>query len=144
MIPLRPNTTGKNIQCILLLLAWASALTGLICGCAFDLVQVKQMPVTLAQVGAVPKTFVLNEPAAAHIGTGFPVNLKANTKWVEIGVTQYGIAYTSGDQLLTVEASNIHEAALVMRDAEVSGFYLLVEKKFCPATKKTILNLTQK
>lgn len=121
------------------------ALAGLalMAGCAFDVVQVRQLPVTLTPLAA-SKTFVLREPAVVRIGTGFPVNLKAGTTWHSMGTTIHGDAYTTADQVLTVEASNIHEAALVVREDEVTGFYLLIEKKFCPATKPTQLVITPK
>ena len=44
--------------------------------------------------------------------------------------------------MLTVEASNIHEAALVMREGRVTGFYLLIEKKFCPVKQPVTLVIT--
>lgn len=113
----------------------------LLSGCAFDVVSVKQLPVTLSPALA-PKEFVLNAAAEVHIGTGFPVRLKPHTVWHSTGATQYGEVYTTTDQVLTVEASNIHEAALVLRDDAVVGFYLLIEKKFCPATQPVKLALT--
>lgn len=110
-------------------------------GCAFDLVQVKQLPVTLTPATA-PRSFVLNTAAEVSIGTTYPVKLKAPTTWLELGTTQFGEAYVTKDQVLTVEASNIHEAALVVRDGSVVGFYLLIEKKFCPATNPVKLTTT--
>ena len=112
-------------------------------GCAFDIVQVKQLPVALSPATA-DHAFVLHEAAVVRIGTGFPVNLKAGATWHSLGTTSQGEVYTSPDQVLTVEASNIHEAALIVREGEVTGFYLLIEKKFCPATKPTHLVITQK
>ena len=122
----------------------AVVILGFSTGCAFDLVQVKQLPVAFAQPAGAHRLFVLNESAEVHIGTGFPVRLRANTTWTEMGATQYGDVYSTKDQVLTVEASNIHEAALVVRDGQVAGFYLLIEKKFCPATKPTKLVVSSK
>ncbi len=122
--------------------AGALALLLLLGGCAFDVVQVKQLPVTFSTAMA-PRGFTLQTAAEVRIGTGFPVRLKANTRWTGLGTTEFGEVYTTRDQVLTVEASNIHEAALVLRDGEVAGFYLLIEKKFCPATKPIRLAITQ-
>ncbi len=111
-------------------------------GCAFDVVQVKQLPVTLTATLPAPKAFLLDAGAKVTIGTGFAVNLRANTTWQEIGTTQFGEVYSTKDQVLTVEASNVYEAALVVRDGQVTGFYLLIEKKFCPATQPVALATT--
>ena len=111
-------------------------------GCVvYDIVQVKQLPVTLTAATA-PRSFVLNAAAEVSIGTGYKVRLKAPTTWLELGTTQFGEAYTTKDQVLILEAANIHEAALVVRDGQVAGFYLLIEKKFCPATKPVTLAIT--
>jgi len=125
----------------------ATVLVLLVCafsGCAFDLVSVKQMPVTLTTDLGGDQSIMLAEAATVSIGTSFPVHLKANTVWQKIGRTEFGDAYTSKDQVLTVEASNIHEAALVVKEDSVTGFYLLLEKKFCPASSPVKINLNKK
>ena len=113
-------------------------------GCAFDLTRVKQMPVTLTPDLGGEQSIRLAEPATVSIGTGFLVRLKANTVWQKIGRTEFGDAYTSKDQVLTVEASDIYEAALVVKEGSVTGFYLLLEKKFCPASNPVKINLIKK
>ena len=110
-------------------------------GCAFDLSSVKQMPVSYAADMGGEQSLRLAEPAIVKIGTGFPVRLRANTVWGKIGRTEFGDVYTSKDQVLTVEASNIYEAALIVKDDNVTGFYLLLEKKFCPASNPVKINL---
>jgi hypothetical protein len=100
------------------------------------------MPVAFAPATTSGEAFVLNETAVVSIGTGYPVNLQAHTAWLKTGTTEFGDVYTSKGQVLTVEASNIHEAALVVRERQAVGFYLLIEKKFCPATKPVTLAIT--
>jgi len=68
------------------------------------------------------------------LGTGFPTHLKAGTRWHRVGQIQYGTVYSTKDQIVEVEASNIYEAQLVMTDQTVKGFYLPVEKTFTPAS----------
>jgi hypothetical protein len=135
----RPVAALPDFRRALTVLTGAVALLLGSSGCAFDIVSVKQLPVVLTQMTTTPRTFSLRESAIVRIGTGFPVNLKANTVWQEMGATEFGDVYTSNDQVLTVEASNIHESALVMRDGQVTGFYLLIEKKFCPAKQPVTL-----
>ena len=138
----RPTGVVRNDRPVRFVLNTAVLLLGLLLwGCAFDVARVQQMPVTFAPAAA-GASFVLREAAVVRIGTGYPVNLKAHTTWARIGTTEFGDVYTSRDQVLTVEASNIHEAALVMRETQIVGFYLLIEKKYCPATAPVTLAIT--
>ena len=105
----------------------------------FDIVSVPQAPTQFTPVAGKGESFVLREAHYVSIGTFFQTILEAGTKWVMIGRIPEGAVYRSDDQVLTVEASNIHEAALVVDGGEVVGFYLLVEKTFCPAQQKTPL-----
>jgi hypothetical protein len=105
-------------------------------GCAFDLVSVKQVPTKL-DTGQPPKNpFVLGKEASADLGTSFNTILKQNTKWQFVGVIPEGDVYKTRDQVLTVEASNIHEAYIVVSSGNLVGFYLPVEKTFAPISGK--------
>lgn len=73
------------------------------------------------------------------IGTGFRTKLKAGTKWTEAGRLPEGKVFVTKDQVVTVEASNIHEAGIVVEGDALVGFFLLVEKTFTPAKKKTVI-----
>lgn len=103
-------------------------------GCAFDVVSVHQVPAafTLASASSADD-FVLQQPVKILLGTGFPTHLEAGTHWHLVGQTQYGAVYKTQDQIVTVEASNIYEAQLVVENQTVKGFYLPVEKAFAPA-----------
>lgn len=107
----------------------------LLAGCAFDLTHVKQLPVTFAPITGASQDFVLRQEVKATLGTGFPTRLKSGTRWQQIGSTEFGAVFATKDQLVTVEASNIHEARLVVSNQCVAGFYLPVEKKFAPVTR---------
>jgi hypothetical protein len=50
--------------------------------------------------------------------------------------------YRSRDQVFTVEASNIHEAYLVISENRLMGFYLPVEGTYSPLTKPIELTIT--
>ncbi len=100
--------------------------------CAFDVVHVKQVPTKL-EVGPSPKSsFQLEKEVDIDLGTGFARLLKGGTRWDFVGTTSYGDVYRSKDQTLTVEASNIHEAYIVISSGKLVGFYLPVEKSFSP------------
>jgi len=51
-----------------------------------------------------------------------------------------GVVYKSKDQVLTVEASNIYEANIVVLSNKLVGFYLPVEHTFSPLDSKVKLN----
>lgn len=104
-------------------------------GCAFDVVSVKQEPASFTAQSGDATSFVLTHEVTAHFGTGFPTKLKANTAWSQAGTTQFGHVFTTRDQIVKVEASNIHEAQIVVNDNRLAGFYLPVEKAFVALSK---------
>ena len=114
----------------------------LLAGCAFDLVHVRQMPVSYTKTADPAKTFVLLHEVKATVGTSYPTRLKSGTRWRQVGNTEHGAVFGTQDQIVTVEDSNIHEALLVVSDDFIKGFYLPVEKTFVQV-KHPILIQTQ-
>jgi hypothetical protein len=116
------------------MLAVTVCLLFVVAGCAFNISTVKQQPVTfIPQVEAAPG-FILMQDVKAKLGTGFPTQLRRDTRWRAVGTTQYGTVFVTKDQIVTVEESNIHEAQLVVSNQWITGFYLPVENKFAPAS----------
>jgi len=109
--------------------------TMLLAGCAFDISHVQQLPISVTQSSDVGKSFILNQNVNATLGTGFATRLKAATRWQQVGSSPYGNIFATKDQIVTVEASNIYEAQLVVSNQFITGFYLIVEKKFAPVTR---------
>lgn len=114
-----------------------------ISGCAFNLVHVRQQPASFVEAmgDAGAPRFILAENTSVGIGTGFRVKLKAGTRWRQVGVIKQGDVFATNDQVLVVEASHIHESWLVVNNGFVIGFFLRVEKTFCPASKPIALIL---
>ena len=108
-------------------------------GCMFDVVSVKQVATPF--VASVPplEEFTLNAGYEISIGTGFKTRLKPGTKWKELGQLPQGKVFVTRDQVVTVEASHIHEAGIVVHGDTLVGFFLLVEKTFTPAKEKNII-----
>ncbi len=123
------NTTTTRTR----ILPWAAAL--LLAGCAFDVSHVKQLPVTFTPMAGAAPDFVLRQEVKATLGTGFPTHLKGGTRWRQTGGTEFGAVFATKDQIVTVEASNIYEAQLVVSNQCLTGFYLPVEKKFAPVSR---------
>jgi hypothetical protein len=79
------------------------------------------------------KGFVLMQDLKVHIGTGFATRLRANTSWHKVGTTVFGDVYATRDQIVTVEASDIYEAQIVVSGLQnLVGFYLPVEHSYVP------------
>src|ERR1039457_6504695 len=96
----RMRRAGLN----LLVVVFAMPILG---GCAFDVVRVRQVPVTFSSGDAGAPKFVLAKPVNVSLGTGFPTLLKAGTTWTHVGTTEFGEVYSTEDQIVKVEASNI-------------------------------------
>jgi hypothetical protein len=107
--------------------------------CAFDLMHVKQLPAQLDTKQEARSSFVLEKEETIDLGTGYTRVLKAGTSWNYVGKIENGDVFKTKDQILTVEASNIHEAYIVVSSEKIVGFYLPVEKTFSPlSTAKTL------
>jgi hypothetical protein len=100
--------------------------------CAFDLLHVKQLPTHLDTTQQRKNSLMLEEDEKIDLGTGYSRIIKAGTKWDYVGTIEKGDVFNTKDQILTVEASNIHEAYIVISSGKLVGFYLLVEKTFSP------------
>ena len=109
--------------------------------CAFDIVRVKQIPVSFESYHNPKILLELQEETKVDLGTGYCRTLKSKTRWEYVGKISYGEVFKTKDQILTVEASNIYEAYIVISGGELVGFYLPVEKSFTPLSKSKLLNM---
>jgi hypothetical protein len=108
----------------------AAALLG---GCAFDVIHVRQVPATLEALPGPAPEWTLSQDVNVRLREGFAALLKAGTNWRPIGRIAQGEVYRTSDQIVTVEASNVYEAGLVMNGDVIVGFYLTVEHSFTAA-----------
>lgn len=108
-------------------------------GCAFDVYRIKLTPVQIDTTGVTKPSFMLSENVDFAIGYGYERRLQKDTVWTYQGHVPAGDVYYSGDQVLTVEASNIYEAYLVISNKDLVGFYLPVEDAYYPLEKKVHL-----
>jgi hypothetical protein len=107
--------------------------------CAFDLVHVKQIPTKIESTNLSKISFQLEQEVTVDPGQGYKRKLKQGTKWDYVGTVSYGDVFKSKDQILTVEASNIHEAYIVISSGKLVGFYLPVERSYSPLGDPQIL-----
>lgn len=111
-------------------------------GCAFDITHVKQRPATFVSDTGEIDQFTLDRDVKATLGTGFATRLKAGTHWQQVGNTEFGKVFATKDQIVTVEASDIYEADLVVSNQFITGFYLVVEKTFAPVSRPIPITIT--
>ncbi len=110
--------------------------------CPFNVVHVTQLPTALVTDNSTSSSFILDKNVNVSLGTGYNRTLRANTRWNYIGTTSYGQVFKSSEQILTVEASHIHEAYIVVSSSRLVGFYLPVEQSFSPLEKPVQLVIT--
>jgi hypothetical protein len=121
------------------LLATAAALGG----CPFDVIHVEQYPARLEAASANVRPFEMTSDATLDIGSGYRRVLKAGTRWRCVGRLQQGDVFMTSDQILTVEASNVQEAYIVIESRNLVGFYLPVERTFSPIRQRTELAMKE-
>ncbi len=107
-------------------------LASLLGACAFDVVHVAQKPAALESVRPGAGSFRLEDEAAIDLGTGFSRTLRRGTRWEPVGRIPEGDVYRTRDQVLTVEASHVYEAYIVVASGKLVGFYLPVQRTFSP------------
>jgi hypothetical protein len=100
--------------------------------CAFDVARLKQTPVEIRTGSACVESFTLTKDTKIDVGPGYSRTLKSGSRWECIGEIPQGRIYKTKDQILTVEASNVFEANIVVADQKLIGYYLPVERSFSP------------
>jgi len=110
-------------------------------GCAFDVIAIRQQPTRFERVADSGQIWTLAEGAKIELEEGYSTELRKGTRWRKVGRTDQGDVFHTTDQIVAVEASNQHEAGLVVSNGMAVGFYLLVERTFTPANRPTAISL---
>lgn len=58
------------------------------------------------------------------------LTLRADTLWYHIGTISHGRVYDTRDQVIIVNSFNVYEAAVVVNDGKIVGYYPKVAKAF--------------
>ena len=120
-----------------------SAFIIMLSGCAFNVIKMPTQAAKLAPASGPEKTFKLVESITITPPHEYQRTLKKGTVWKRIGILPQGEVYNSKDQVLTIEASHVYEAYLVVKQKMLVGFYLPVEKAFTPMDTKVELPIQQ-
>jgi hypothetical protein len=111
--------------------------------CAFDVVHVKQIPTKIESTNLSKTSFELEKEVNVDPGQGYRRKLKQGTKWNYVGTVSYGDVFKTKDQILTIEASHIYEAYIVVSSGKLVGFYLPVERSYSPLDDPQVLYMKE-
>jgi hypothetical protein len=103
--------------------------------CAFDVISIRQEPASFEPISQSAQVLTLTELTRVPLGEGFATPLKMGSNWRQVGRIQQGDVFHTMDQVVAVEASNQHEADIVVNRDEIVGFYLIVEHTFTAAAR---------
>ncbi len=124
-----PKTISRILILALLLLGGPLLFLN---SCAFDVRHVEQVPTQIESALTARGSFVLINQVKFTLDSNYSRKLNAGTKWNYVFTITQGDVFRTRDQILTVEASNIFEAYIVVSSNQLVGFYLPVEKTFSP------------
>jgi len=93
---------------------------------------VKQVPTQIEPAPIIKSSFVLVKEVNFTLNLFYSRKLNAGTTWDFVTTITQGDVFKTKDQILTLEASNIFEAYIVISSNNLVGFYLPVEKTFSP------------
>jgi hypothetical protein len=100
---------------------------------------VTQLPTQLTP--GTGKSFRLARGVEADISTGHSTTLRANTRWELVGTISLGEVYRTREQVVALRGDGVHEGYIVVREGVLVGFYLPVERAFCPVERNQPLSI---
>ncbi len=82
------------------------------------------------------EAIVLEAPRTADL------KLRADTVWTHVGTISHGRVFDTRDQVIIVNSFNVYEAAIVVNDGTIVGYYPKVAKAFV-ATRPVSIELVK-
>jgi hypothetical protein len=119
------------------------ALALLLAACAFDVVILQKTPAELAASADSGERWTLGTDTRATLAAGWASALRAGTTWRRLGTIAEGDVFRTKDQLVTVEASNLYQADIVVSGGQLVGFYLPVDHLFTRCGAAVAINLAK-
>ena len=89
-----------------------------------------------------PNRYRLAEAITIEAPRTADLTLRADTQWSHIGTISHGRVFDTKDQVIIVNSFNVYEAAIVVKDGEIVGYYPKVAKAFV-ATRPVSLKLVK-
>lgn len=109
--------------------------------CAFDVVTLKRSPAELTATAASSGQWRLQTTQKPYLVSGFASALAAGTIWQKIGTIGQGDVLRTRDQIVSIEASNLYQADIVVDHGQLVGFYLPVDHAFTPCSSVRAIDL---
>lgn len=98
-------------------------------------------PMTVASVD--DGAYQLVNPVTIRAPRTAPLTLKAGTTWKQIGTIERGRVYDTSDQVVIVNSFDVQEAAVVVDNGMVVGYYLKISKTFVESDPVAINLITK-
>ncbi len=77
-----------------------------------------------------PTRYRLAEAITIEAPRTADLKLRADTQWSHIGTISHGRVFDTKDQVIIVNSFNVYEAAIVVKDGNIVGYYPKVAKAF--------------
>ncbi len=77
-----------------------------------------------------PTRYRLAEAITIEAPRTADLKLRADTQWFHIGTISHGRVFDTKDQVIIVNSFNVYEAAIVVKDGNIVGYYPKVAKAF--------------
>lgn len=107
-------------------------------GCASEVVRHSaEMSAPAAPAGYL----VAAQTSAFTLDSGYSRAIYQGTEFVELGAIKEGRVLKPTKTVFTIEGAHMHEAYPVVRDGQLVGFYLPVERAFAPLSRPVSLSL---
>ncbi len=100
--------------------------------------QMVELPTPMSVTEVSDGVYQLQDSVTIKVKNARPVELRAGTRWQQVGKIDQGNVFDTKDQVVIVNSFDVHEAALVTKDGIVQGFYLKVAKTFVAAEPVSI------
>ncbi|MBC5785180.1 hypothetical protein H8N03_19695 [Ramlibacter sp. USB13] len=103
------------------------AALALVAGCAAE---VKVVPAQLAPLARPAPDVVVASDLPVRLSTGYTRTVPQKTRWRAVGTLAQGTVYQPLDTVFAIEGRHVHEAWLVLRGADLQGFWLPAENHY--------------
>lgn len=114
----------------------------LLAGCASE---VKRTPVEMSTAAPeAGRRWVTTEAIEVVPESGYRRKIAAGTEFVVVGRVAQGLVLKPTQTVLTLEGAHMHEAYAVVREGQLVGFYLPVERAYASFPKPVPMNTQEK
>lgn len=119
-----------------------SALCGSLSACAPELTR-KAVDLTALMPSDYAGPYTVAKGVTVSPSLGYPRTIAVGSQWRLVGRIPGGEVYRPMSGVFTVEGAQVHESGIVVWDAKLTGFYMLVERAFVPLDPPVAVQLVR-